>query len=285
MLCARRGTLANIPEPCVTNRPIVPKDRGRGSHPAAAADRNPPTSRPAASPRRRARRLRRLAHHLRAARRRPDDRREAPGVVTRHAHRHLRAAGLVQRFGQLFAQCAWRGRESSSIGTTASRSPRKLTVRAPAWPNLIRARCSASRFSSGSGTGPKRSSSSARSCSDVGDLEGAGDAPVDVDLRLLVGDVVGRDVRIDVDVESHRLRALPPAGAIVAGFALGFGDRPRRASACTGSKAERRDVAGLLVAEQVARAPDLEIAHRDLEAGAESRCSPTAPTAAAPPPR
>src|SRR5581483_12510504 len=36
-------------------------------------------------------------------------------------------------------------------------------------------------------------------------------------------------------------------------------------------EAERRDVAGLLVAEQVAGAADLEVAHRDLEAGAELR--------------
>ncbi len=34
-------------------------------------------------------------------------------------------------------------------------------------------------------------------------------------------------------------------------------------------EAERRDVAGLLVAEQVARAAQLEVAHRDLEARAE----------------
>ena len=36
-------------------------------------------------------------------------------------------------------------------------------------------------------------------------------------------------------------------------------------------EAERGDVAGLLRAEQIARAPDLEVAHRDLEAGAELR--------------
>ena len=41
----------------------------------------------------------------------------------------------------------------------------------------------------------------------LGDLARGGDPAVDVDLRLLVGDVVGRHVGVDVDVEPHRLGA------------------------------------------------------------------------------
>ena len=44
-------------------------------------------------------------------------------------------------------------------------------------------------------------------------------------------------------------------------------------------EAERRDVAGLLVAEQVAGAAQLEVAHRDLEAGAQLGVVATARTA------
>ena len=40
---------------------------------------------------------------------------------------------------------------------------------------------------------------------ELGDLVRAGDAAVHVDLGLLVGDVVGRDVGVDVDVEAHGL--------------------------------------------------------------------------------
>jgi lipoprotein-anchoring transpeptidase ErfK/SrfK len=40
---------------------------------------------------------------------------------------------------------------------------------------------------------------------EVGDLTRAGDATVHVDLGLLVGDVISRDVGVHVDVETHRL--------------------------------------------------------------------------------
>ena len=153
---------------------------------------------------------------------------------------------------------------SRSIGVTARRPPRNDTARAPAWPSLMRACWSAMQVrAAAAGTGPKRSSSSSRSTREVGDLARAGDAAVHVDLRLLVGDVVGRDVGVDVDVEAHRLGARRR--------------RRRPPAACDGLvehlhvelEAERRDVAGLLVAEQVAGAADLEVAHGDLEAGAE----------------
>ena len=41
---------------------------------------------------------------------------------------------------------------------------------------------------------------------EVGDVDGARDPPVDVDLRLLVGDVVGGHVGVDVDVHAAPAR-------------------------------------------------------------------------------
>src|SRR3954470_8829985 len=99
---------------------------------------------------------------------------------------------------------------------------------------------------------------------ELGHLARARHAAMDVDLRLLVGDVVGRDVGVDVDVEAYGLRLVGRREA------LGL-LRPDRLveHAHVQLEPERRDVAGLLVAEQVARAADLEVAHRDLEARAE----------------
>ena len=148
----------------------------------------------------------------------------------------------------------------------------------------MRARWSVIRFVSGSGSGPKRSSSSSRSSLELGDVARAGDAAVDVDLRLLVGDVVGRDVGVDVDVEAHRLGLRRPPSPSRAAHGLVEHLHVQL-------EAERRDVARLLVAEQVARAADLEVAHRDLDAGAElgvvatardRRCAASAVSAAAP---
>src|SRR4051794_11452204 len=97
---------------------------------------------------------------------------------------------------------------------------------------------------------------------ELGDLARARDAAVHVDLRLLVRDVVGGDVRVDVDVEAHRL------GLVLGRCAVAGADRLVE-HAHVQLEPERRDVAGLLVAEEVAGAADLEVAHRDLEAGAE----------------
>src|SRR3954471_7346932 len=98
----------------------------------------------------------------------------------------------------------------------------------------------------------------------LGDLARAGDAAVDVDLRLLVGDVVGGHVRVDVDVEAHGLRLVLAREPLVLARANRLVEH-----AHVQLEAEGGDVAGLLVAEQVAGAADLEVAHGDLEAGAE----------------
>src|SRR4051794_6979612 len=98
----------------------------------------------------------------------------------------------------------------------------------------------------------------------LGHLARAGDAAVDVDLRLLVGDVVGGHVRVDVDVEAHGLRLLLAREPLALPRAHGLVEHRH-----VELEAERRDMPGLLVAEQVARPADLEVAHRDLEAGAK----------------
>ena len=155
--------------------------------------------------------------------------------------------------------------ESSSIGDTVRRPWRNSTVRAPARPSLMRASCRRTRFSTGSGTGPKRSSSSSTIAPRSAGSRAAGDPPMHVDLRDLVRDVAARDVRVHGHVEPHRLPA-----------------RARRPPSAGRSRlhrllqhlhvqleADRRDVPGLLGAEQVAGAADLQVAHRDLEPRAE----------------
>ena len=86
---------------------------------------------------------------------------------------------------------------------------------------------------------------------------------MDVDLGLLVGDVVGRDVRVHVDVQAHRL-----GQGLALGLGLGGADRLVE-HLHVQLEAERRDMSRLLVPEQVAGAADLQVPHRDLEAGAQ----------------
>ena len=101
--------------------------------------------------------------------------------------------------------------ESSSIGVTARRPPRNVTARAPAWPSLIRACCSEIRFAQRLGQLAEAVLELVAQRHQVGDLARAGDPAVHVDLGLLVGDVVRRHVRVDVDVEAHRLPVLVDA--------------------------------------------------------------------------
>ena len=92
---------------------------------------------------------------------------------------------------------------------------------------------------------------------------GERDPPVQVDLQRLCLDVGGGDVRVDAGVDPHRPRD-------DAGLSRELGDGLVQ-HLDVQLEAERRDVTGLLGAEQVARAADLEVAHRDLEAGPELR--------------
>ena len=154
---------------------------------------------------------------------------------------------------------------SRSIGVTASRPCLNETAVAPARPSLIRACWSVIRFSSGSGISPKRSSSSVAQLDQLGVLARARDPAVHVDLRLLVRDVVRGHVRVDVDVQAHRLGRFRTV-LLRIHLAHGLVEHLH-----VELEAERRDVAGLLVAEQVAGAAQLEVAHRDLEARAQLR--------------
>ena len=87
------------------------------------------------------------------------------------------------------------------------------------------------------------------------------DAAVQVDLERLGRDVRRGDVRVDARVDAHRPRRAPR-------HALQLGDGLVQ-HLDVELEAERGDMAGLLGAEQVAGAADLEVAHRDREAGAE----------------
>ena len=84
-----------------------------------------------------------------------------------------------------------------------------------------------------------------------------------IDLQRLRGDVARRHVRVDADVDPDRPRRDPLLARQLGDDLLQHLD--------VELEAERGDVAGLLGAEQVAGAADLEVAHRDREAGAELR--------------
>ena len=72
----------------------------------------------------------------------------------------------------------------------------------------MRACWSVIRFSSGSGGGAEAIGQLGAQLGQLADLAGARDPPVDLDLGLLVGDVVGGHVGVDVDVEPHGLGQL-----------------------------------------------------------------------------
>src|SRR5579875_2542828 len=89
----------------------------------------------------------------------------------------------------------------------------------------------------------------------IGHLARPGDPPVHVDLRLLVGDVVGGHVGVDVDVQAHRLPLRLPVRPV-------HRRRHRLVEHLhVELEAERGHVTGLLVAQQVAGAADLQVAH------------------------
>ena len=153
---------------------------------------------------------------------------------------------------------------SSSSGVTDSRPPRNSTVRAPRRPSSIRARCSSSRFSTGLGQRAEAVAQLVAQRAQLARLAGArrsGGERRSWPPRRGCSRPAGRRRR--------RRRAAPA---------------PRRAPAPSPDaqrldrlveqrdvelEADRRDVARLLVAEQVAGAAQLEVAHRDREARAE----------------
>ena len=95
-----------------------------------------------------------------------------------------------------------------------------------------------------------------------------GQPPVELELLGLVGHVVVGEVGVDRQVHDG-LRRLPDGLAELAprlGLLDGLGQQPR-----VQVEPDRRHVAGLLAAEDVAGAADLEVGERDLEPGAQLR--------------
>ena len=99
---------------------------------------------------------------------------------------------------------------------------------------------------------------------------------VEVDLERLGGDVARRHVGVDARVDADRARREPALAGELGDDLVQHLD--------VELEAERGDVAGLLGAEQVAGAADLEVAHRDREARRRARCGRRASRAARAPP-
>ena len=96
---------------------------------------------------------------------------------------------------------------------------------------------------------------------DVGGVGDGREPPVGLHPDVVAADVVAREVRVDGQVDRH----LDRLGRDVAGqLADGLGDH-----LAVEVEPDGGDVTRLLAAEQVSGTPDLEVAHRDLEAGPE----------------
>ena len=96
---------------------------------------------------------------------------------------------------------------------------------------------------------------------DVGRRRDRGEPAVRLHAHVVARDVVARQVRVDRHVD---LTSTGSAHRLALELADRLGDH-----LAVEVEADRGDVARLLAAEQVARAADLEVAHRDLEARAE----------------
>ena len=142
----------------------------------------------------------------------------------------------------------------------------------------MRASWARMRFSTGSGSSPKRSVELDLDVAQLVDGLGQRDAAVDVELGGLVGHVVGRHVGVEREIEAHGAHE---RAAVAAQLGDGLGEQ-----VAVELEADGGDVPRLLVAEQAAGAAQLEIAQRDAIPRARARCSRPAPRGArAPPPR
>ena len=120
----------------------------------------------------------------------------------------------------------------------------------------------------GCGIGPNRSVSSWRNAARSPAVAGARQAPVQLQLLGLLGDVVVGEVRLDRQVDDG-LRLLDLRRPILAPR-LALLDRLREQPRVQ-VEPDRGHVARLLPAEDVAGAADLEVGQRDLEAGTQLR--------------
>ena len=104
----------------------------------------------------------------------------------------------------------------------------------------------------------------------LGHLARARDPPVHVDLGGFEGHVLGREVGVDGDVQAQ---LAVRSSSLASGLAAYLGGAAERLHGLLQHRhvqleANRCHMPRLLVAEQVAGPAQLEVAHRDLEAGA-----------------
>ena len=114
------------------------------------------------------------------------------------------------------------------------------------------------RFSTGSGSGAVAILGGGAQLTELVVVLRQRDAAMEVDLERLGLDVRRGHVCVDASVDAHRLHG-------DARLVRELGDRLVQ-HLDVELAAERRDVTGLLRAQEVAGAADLEVAHRDLEA-------------------
>ena len=123
-----------------------------------------------------------------------------------------------------------------------------------------------SRFSTSAGSAPKRSISSAAKAVDLAAVGEPGDAPVEPEPHAEIGDVILRDQHRRADRD---LRAPLLAGRLLAAVGARRGDRLFE-HVLVELDADLADMPGLLVAEQIAGAADVEVVARQLKPGAQS---------------
>ena len=130
----------------------------------------------------------------------------------------------------------------------------------PARRAATRSRATSSRLRTGSGGSPYRSVSSSSSGGDVGFGVDGGDPGVGLQPEPFAGHVVVRDVRVDRQLH-------PDLGLFRRAVALQLADRLADHPHVQ-VEADPGDVPGLLAAEQVARAADLQVLQGDVHARA-----------------
>ena len=136
----------------------------------------------------------------------------------------------------------------------------------PAASAAMRSRATSSSRSTGAGSAPKRSMSSARIVVDLRLGRRPAQPPVQLQLLRLLGDVVVGQIGVDRQVDDRLGARLDRLTVLEIGLLLldRLGEQLR-----VEVEADGRQVAVLLPAEDVAGAADLEVGQRDLEPGAQ----------------
>src|SRR5919201_5499249 len=126
--------------------------------------------------------------------------------LLRHPHRDLRASRLVQRLGDALAQGPGPSRIQLDRGHSQPIAPERHRPR-PRPPQLDPGLLERQQVRQRLGHRTEAILQLVAQRRQLGHLAGGADAPVDVDLGLLVRDVVGGHVGVHVDVQAHRLLA------------------------------------------------------------------------------